>query len=65
MAVTRSLRPGDGHLHLHRFDAARFGPLVDAAMEAEVLIGPIEHGGRYSIEKIVARESRGYAPSTR
>ena len=35
-----------------------------AALEAEVgaLIGPIEHGGRYSIEKIVAREKPRIRP---
>jgi len=58
LALTRSLRPDDGRLQLHRFDSPNYGPLSDAAMEAEVgdLIGPFEHEGLYSVAKVVAHD---------
>ena len=64
MALTRSTRPGDGRLQLHRIDATRLGPLVDAAMEAEVgdFIGPAEYEGLYSVAKVVAHDEPQIRP---
>lgn len=68
LAASHSVRPGsreaEGRYPLYWHETPRFGPLVKAAMEAEVgaLIGPIEHHGLYSIAKVVGRTESGRQP---
>jgi|GEM_PF-1490988 len=62
LVLGHSLRSGsveaEGHYHLHWYDEAQFGPLVEAAMEAEMgtLIGPVQNEEFYSIGKVVQRQ---------
>lgn len=62
LVLGHSLRSGsveaEGHYHLHWYDEAQFGPLVEAAMEAEMgaLIGPVQNEDFYSIGKVVQRQ---------
>lgn len=68
LAATHSVRHGgreaEGRYALYWHETPRFGPLVKAAMEAEVgaLIGPVEHHGLYSIAKVVGRTESGRQP---
>ena len=68
LAATRSLRPGaretEGHYHLYRYEAARFGDLVAAALEGEIgsLIGPMQVGPSHSIAKILSRRESKARP---
>ena len=68
LAAVHSVRHGSreaaGLYQLYWHETPSFGPLVKAAMEAEVgaLIGPLEHHGLYSIAKIVGRAAAGRQP---
>ena len=68
LAALYSVRHGSrevaGRYPLYWHETPRFGPLVKAAMEAEVgaLIGPVEHHGLYSIAKVVRRAESGRQP---
>ena len=68
LAAAHSVRHGSrevaGLYQLYWHETPSFGPLVKAAMEAEVgaLIGPVEHHGLYSIAKIVGRAAAGRQP---
>ena len=68
LAAVHSVRHGSreaaGLYQLYWHETPHFGPLVQAAMEAEVgaLIGPLEHHGLYSIAKIVGRAAAGRQP---
>ena len=68
LAAVHSVRHGSrevaGLYQLYWHETPSFGPLVKAAMEAEVgaLIGPVEHHGLYSIAKIVGRAAAGRQP---
>ncbi len=68
LAAAHSVRHGSrevaGLYQLYWHETPSFGPLVKAAMEAEVgaLIGPVEHHGLYSITKIVGRAAAGRQP---
>ena len=68
LAAVHSVRHGSreaaGLYQLYWHETPRFGPMVKAAMEAEVgaLIGPVEHHGLYSIAKIVGRAAAGRQP---
>ncbi len=68
LAAVHSVRHGSreaaGLYQLYWHDTPSFGPLIKAAMEAEVgaLIGPVEHHGLYSIAKIVERAAAGRQP---
>lgn len=63
-SVRHGSREAEGRYALYWHETPSFGPLVTAAMEAEVgaLIGPIEHHGLYSIAKIVGRTAAGRQP---
>ena len=63
-SVRHGSREAEGRYALYWHETPRFGPLVPAAMEAEVgaLIGPVEHHGLYSIAKIVGRTAAGRQP---
>ena len=63
-SVRHGSREAEGRYALYWHETPRFGPLVTAAMEAEVgaLIGPVEHHGLYSIAKIVGRTAAGRQP---
>ncbi|MXY82864.1 MAG: hypothetical protein F4Y91_12605 [Gemmatimonadetes bacterium] len=63
-SVRHGSREAAGLYQLYWHDTSHFGPLVKAAMEAEVgaLIGPLEHHGLYSIAKIVGRAESGRQP---
>lgn len=63
-SVRHGSREAEGRYALYWHETPRFGPLVTAAMEAEVgaLIGPVEHHGLYSIAKIVGRTTAGRQP---
>lgn len=63
-SVRHGSREAEGHYALYWHETPRFGPLVPAAMEAEVgaLVGPIEHHGLYSIAKIVGRTATERQP---
>ena len=68
LAAVHSVRHGSreaaGLYQLYWHETPSFGPLVKAAMEAEVgaLIGPVEHNGLHSIAKIVGRAAAGRQP---
>ena len=68
LAAVHSVRHGSrevaGLYQLYWHETPSFGPLVKAAMEAEVgaLIGPVEHHGLYSIAKIVGSAAAGRQP---
>ena len=68
LAAVHSVRHGSreaaGLYQLYWHETPSFGPLVKAAMEAEVgaLIGPVEHQGLYSLAKIVRRRIGGRQP---
>ncbi len=68
LAAVHSVRHGSreaaGLYQLYWHETPHFGPLVKAAMEAEIgaLIGPLEHHGLYSIAKIVGRSAAGRQP---
>lgn len=68
LAAVHSVRHGSrevsGLYQLYWHETPSFGPLVKAAMEAEIgaLIGPVEHHGLYSIAKIVGRAAAGRQP---
>ena len=68
LAASYSVRHGSreaaGLYQLYWHETPHFGPLVKAAMEAEVgtLIGPVEHHGLYSIAKIAGRTAAGRQP---
>ena len=68
LAAVHSVRHGSreaaGLYQLYWHETPSFGPLVKAAMEAEIgaLIGPLEHHGLYSIAKIAGRVSAGRHP---
>ena len=68
LAAVHSVRHGSreaaGLYQLYWHETPHFGPLVKAAMEAEVgaLIGPLEHHGLYSIAKIAGRAESGRQP---
>ena len=68
LAAVHSVRHGSreaaGLYQLYWHETPSFGPLVKAAMEAEVgaLIGPLEHHGLYSLAKIVRRAESGRQP---
>ena len=68
LAAAHSVRHGSreatGLYQLYWHETPSFGPLVKAAMEAEVgsLIGPLEHHGLYSIAKIAGRAAAGRQP---
>ena len=68
LAAVHSVRHGsreiEGLYQLYWHETPSFGPLVKAAMEAEVgaLIGPLEHHGLYSITKIAGRAAAGQQP---
>ena len=68
LAAVHSVRHGSreaaGLYQLYWHETPSFGPLVKAAMEAEVgaLIGPLEHHGLYSIAKIAGRTESGRQP---
>ena len=68
LAAVHSVRHGSreaaGLYQLYWHETPSFGPLVKAAMEAEVgaLIGPLEHHGLYSIAKIAGRTAAGRQP---
>jgi len=68
LAAVHSVRHGSreaaGLYQLYWHETPHFGPLVKAAMEAEVgaLIGPLEHHGLYSIAKIAGRAAAGRQP---
>ena len=68
LAAVHSVRHGSreaaGLYQLYWHETPHFGPLVKAAMEAEVgaLIGPVEHHGLYSIAKIAGRAAAGRQP---
>ena len=57
-------REAAGLYQLYWHETPSFGPLVKAAMEAEIgaLIGPVEHHGLYSIAKIAGRATAGRQP---
>ena len=63
-SVRHGSREAEGRSQLYWHETPRFGPLVKAAMEAEVgaLIGPVEHHGLYSIAKVVGRAAAGRQP---
>lgn len=63
-SVRHGSREAEGRYALYWHETPRFGPLVTAAMEAEVgtLVGPVEHHGLYSIAKIVGRTAAGRQP---
>lgn len=63
-SVRHGSREAAGLYQLYWHETPSFGPLVKAAMEAEVgaLIGPVEHHGLYSIAKIVGRSAAGRQP---
>ncbi len=63
-SVRHGSREAVGRYPLYWHETPRFGPLVKAAMEAEVgaLIGPVEHHGLYSIAKVVRRAESGRQP---
>ena len=63
-SVRHGSREAAGLYQLYWHETPRFGPMVKAAMEAEVgtLIGPVEHHGLYSIAKIVGRAAAGRQP---
>lgn len=63
-SVRHGSREAEGRYALYWHETPRFGPLVPAAMEAEVgaLVGPIEHHGLYSIAKIVGRTAAERQP---
>ena len=65
-SVRHGSREAEGRYALYWHETPRFGPLVPAAMEAEVgaLVGPIEHHGLYSIAKIVGRTAAERQPFT-
>lgn len=63
LAKTHSTRPaeqqdGEGNMHIHDFERARYSRLVRAAQEAPLgeLTGPVEVKGGYSVFKVVSRE---------
>lgn len=68
LAVTRTLREGgraaEGHYHLYWYEAARFGPLVEEAMKAQVgaLIGPVEVDSLYSVARVIGRQGSQLRP---
>ena len=68
LAAAHSVRHGSrevaGLYQLYWHETPSFGPLVKAAMEAEVgaLIGPVEHHGLYSIAKVAGRAESGRQP---
>ena len=68
LAAVHSVRHGSreaaGLYQLYWHETPSFGPLVKAAMEAEVgaIIGPVEHHGLYSIAKIAGGASAGRQP---
>ncbi|MCY4603485.1 MAG: peptidyl-prolyl cis-trans isomerase [Gemmatimonadetes bacterium] len=68
LAAVHSVRHGSrevaGLYQLYWHETPSFGPLVKAAMEAEVgaLIGPVEHHGLYSIAKVAGRVAAGRQP---
>ncbi len=68
LAAVHSVRHGSrevsGLYQLYWHETPSFGPLVKAAMEAEIgaLIGPLEHHGLYSIAKIAGRAAAGRQP---
>ena len=68
LAAVHSVRHGSreaaGLYQLYWHETPHFGPLVKAAMEAEVgaLIGPLEHHGLYSIAKVARRAESGRQP---
>jgi len=63
-SVRHGSREAEGRYALYWHETPRFGPLVQAAMAAEVgaLVGPLEHHGLYSIAKIVRRSAAGRQP---
>ena len=63
-SVRHGSREAAGRYPLYWHETPRFGPLVKAAMEAEVgaLIGPVEYHGLYSIAKVVRRTESGRQP---
>lgn len=63
-SVRHGSREGAGLYQLYWHETPRFGPLVKAAMQAQVgaLIGPVEHHGLYSIAKIVRTTPSGQQP---
>ena len=68
LAAVHSVRHGSreaaGLYQLYWHETPSFGPLVKAAMEAEIgaLIGPLEHHGLYSIAKVAGRAAAGRQP---
>ena len=68
LAAVHSVRHGSrevaGLYQLYWHETPSFGPLVKAAMEAEVgaLIGPLEHHDLYSIAKVAGRAESGRQP---
>ena len=68
LAAVHSVRHGSRELaglyQLYWHETPSFGPLVKAAMEAEIgaLIGPLEHHGLYSIAKVAGRAATGRQP---
>ena len=68
LAAAHSVRHGSrevaGLYQLYWHETPSFGPLVKAAMEAEVgaLIGPVEHHGLYSIAKVAGAPNRDGSP---
>ena len=68
LAAVHSVRHGSRELaglyQLYWHETPSFGPLVKAAMEAEIgaLIGPLEHHGLYSIAKVAGRAESGRQP---
>ncbi|MDE2808988.1 MAG: peptidyl-prolyl cis-trans isomerase [Gemmatimonadota bacterium] len=68
LAAVHSVRHGSrevaGLYQLYWHETPSFGPLVKAAMEAEIgaLIGPLEHHGLYSIAKVAGRAESGRQP---
>ena len=65
LARERSRRPLEvrdeqGRFHVHRYEAPRFGGLVEAVVEAEVgaLTGPVEVEEGWSVFRILSRERR-------
>ena len=54
------IRDDEGRFHVHRYEAPRFGGLVEAVVDAEAgeLTGPVEVEEGYSLFRILSRERR-------
>ena len=65
--LTRREGTGDGKLHMHGYQRARYGALVDEALAADAgqLVGPVQVPQGYSVFRVVERSEGQLQPFAR